>query len=422
MAKLNMELLAPAGGEEQLDYAIRFGADAVYLACERFGMRARSANFALDDLARIVGKAHDHGVKVHVACNVMMHEEDIEQLPEFFRKVESAGADALIIGDLGAAALAREHAPNVELHVSTQASVCNAQTAKVWHVLGAKRVVAAREMSLAEIASMKRQMPEGMELEVFAHGAMCMAYSGRCLISDYLNGRSGIRGNCSQSCRWKYALVEEWRQGKYLPVEEDGKSSYILNADDLCMIEHLEDLAAAGVDSIKIEGRNKKAYYVACVINAYRQVLDGACPADFLRELDCVSHRPYTTGFYYGPAHQTPENLIYYRNTAWAAQVISCEQMENGLYSIEFRCRDSFALEDSFEVVSPHEPVRPIRFLEARYIPFSRYDDPSRKIPKNWSEERERIYAVDEVNHPGERYFATVDVRVCENDIIRVLR
>ena len=287
-----MELLAPAGGEEQLDYAIRFGADAVYLACERFGMRARATNFSIQDLPRVVVKAHDAGVKVHLTCNVMMHAEDIAQLPPFLEQAQSAGVDALIIGDLGAAALARKHAPDVQLHVSTQASVCNAETAKVWHSLGASRIVAAREMSLCELAALKRAMPQGMELEAFAHGAMCVAYSGRCLISDFLNGRSGIRGNCAQSCRWQYALMESWNQGKFFPVEEDGKSSYILNADDLCMLEHLDELREAGIDSIKIEGRTKKAYYVACVVNAYRQVLDGAPAAQFMPELESVSHRP----------------------------------------------------------------------------------------------------------------------------------
>ena len=417
-----MELLAPAGGPEQLDYAMHFGADAVYLGCDRYGMRARATNFRVSDLPEVVQHAHDHGVKVHLACNVVMHQEDIDGLPEFLQQAASAGVDALIIGDIGAAALARAYAPDVEIHVSTQASVSNAEAAKAWHALGATRIVAAREMSLAEIAQMKRLMPADMELEVFAHGAMCMAYSGRCLISDFLaKGRSGVRGNCAQSCRWQYALAEKWEPETYHPIEEDGRGTYILNAEDLCMLEHLDDLAAAGVDSIKIEGRNKKAYYVACVVNAYRQVLDGANPADFMRELDMVSHRPYSTGFYYGPAHQTSEALMYVRKSDWAAEILSCKAAEGG-YRVEFRCRSRFALDRAFEVVSPSGPVHAIRLSQLVHIPASRLET------KAFGPTAERLYReaepypVDEAAHPGERYYATVDVPVLPGDIIRMLR
>lgn len=417
-----MELLAPAGGEEQLDYAILFGADAVYLACEQFGMRARATNFALTDLPRIVNKAHDHGIKVHVACNVMMHQEDIAQLPSFLEQVNASGADAIIVGDLGAASMAARYAPKVEMHASTQASICNAEAARVWHDLGAKRIVAARELSLENLAEMKRLMPQDMELEAFAHGAMCMAYSGRCLISDFMNGRSGIRGNCTQSCRWQYALMEQWNQNIYYPIEEDAHGTYILNADDLCMLEHLDDLAQAGIDSIKIEGRNKKAYYVATVVNAYRQVLDGADPQEFMNELECVSHRPYSTGFYYGQAHQTSNDLIYARNTAWAAQVISCKKQNDGSFHAEVRCRDRFSLNDTLEILSPHQPIKKTHMQEAWHIPFSRYDSLNRKVPKNWNSEREQICQIDEFNHPGERYYVTLDQEVFPQDIIRVIR
>ena len=417
-----MELLAPAGGPEQLDYAIRFGADAVYLGCERFGMRARATNFHIDDLPAIVEHAHEKGVAVHLACNVVMHQEDIATLPEFLEKAADAKVDALIIGDMGAASLARKYAPDVDIHVSTQASVSNAEAAKVWQTLGATRVVAAREMSLAELAEMRRLMPEDMELEAFAHGAMCMAYSGRCLISDFLaKGRSGVRGNCAQSCRWQYALAEKWEPETFHPIEEDGRGTYILNAEDLRMLEHLDDLAAAGVDSIKIEGRNKKAYYVACVVNAYRQVLDGADPLPFLRELDMVSHRPYSTGFYYGPAHQTSEALMYVRKSDWAAEVLSCEQAGEG-YHIEFRCRSRFALDREFEVVTPCGPVHPIHLSGLVHIPVSRLET------KAFGPTAERLYResepypVDEAAHPGERYYATVDAPVHAGDIIRMLR
>ncbi|MDO4399649.1 MAG: U32 family peptidase [Coriobacteriia bacterium] len=417
-----MELLAPAGGPEQLDYAIRFGADAVYLGVERFGMRARATNFALSDLPGVVQNAHERGVKVHLACNVVMHQEDIEGLPDFLEQVASAQVDALIIGDMGAALLARQYAPDVDIHVSTQASVSNAEAAKAWQQLGATRVVAAREMSLAELAEMKRKMPAGMELEAFAHGAMCMAYSGRCLISDFLaKGRSGVRGNCAQSCRWQYALVEKWDPDTYHPIEEDGRGTYILNAEDLCMLPHLDDLAAAGVDSIKIEGRNKKAYYVACVVNAYRQVLDGADPAPFLRELDMVSHRPYSTGFYYGPAHQTSEALMYVRKSDWAAEVLSCEP-EGDAYRIEFRCRSRFDLDREFELVSPNGPTRSLRMWGLIHIPVSRLET------KAFGPTAERLYReaqpypVEEAEHPGERYYAMVDIPVARGDIIRMLR
>lgn len=431
MDKKHMELLAPAGGEEQLDYAIRFGADAVYLAAEKFGMRARATNFPLADLPRIVKKAHDHGVKVHLTCNIMMHEAEIADLPEFLERVDAAGVDAVIVGDLGAAVLARKHAPHCEIHASTQASICNAEAAKVWYDLGARRVVAAREMSLEALASLKKQLPEDMELEVFAHGAMCMAYSGRCLVSDFMTGdRSGIAGNCAQSCRWRYTLMEEKRPGIYYPVEEDGKATYIMNADDMCMLEHLDALAEAGVDSVKIEGRNKKAYYVACVVNAYRQVLDGADPSDFMRELDSVSHRPYSTGFYFGPAHQTSENLIYVRKTEWAAQAITCERVEvpegaegdQFVYRAEVKCRNQFGLEDEFELLSPHKPVRPIRFKELWHIPDSRFLVHPSKAPEGWEPGSEEPVQVFEANHSGEHYYAYVDVELEPGDIIRVIR
>lgn len=324
------ELLAPAGGWEQLEYAILYGADAIYLAAERFGMRQRAGNFKAGEISEAVAYAHERGVKVHVTCNIVMHEDDIAALPSFFEQMEAAGVDALIIGDLGAMRLARRYAPDVDVHVSTQASVSNVEAALAWYELGAKRIVIAREMSLGSIARMHAQLPDDLELEAFVHGAMCMAYSGRCLISDFLANRSGIGGNCAQSCRWKYALVEERRPGVYIPVEEDEHGSYILNAQDMDMLSHLDDLAAAGVDSFKIEGRIKQAYYVATVVNAYRQVIDGADPAEMERELDAVSHRPYGTGFFYGPATQTPEDIEYRRESQWTGDVESCERIDGG--------------------------------------------------------------------------------------------
>ena len=407
-----MELLAPAGGMEQLRAAVAFGADAVYLAAERFGMRARAANFRMDEIPAAVAFAHEHGVKVHVTCNILMHPDDIDGLPAFFRALDAAGVDAFIIGDLGAFAVAGEVAPRVERHVSTQASVANATAARVWHSLGASRVVCAREMSLADIARLRQDAPPDLEIEAFAHGAMCMAVSGRCLISSYLTGRSGNKGHCTQPCRWSYQLgaaspaatrpeepaggalgrpsparvgelpqsenaigiqgglksaptefaagrpvefllEEEKRPGEFFPIEEDDRGTFIMNAKDLNMLAHLQALADAGVDSIKIEGRNKKAFYVATVVGAYRRVLDGEPPDEVADELLAVSHRPYGTGFYFSEAEQAPAYDGYEQETMHIADVVAGDP--HHLYLL---CRNRFAEGDELEVLAPHEPSR----------------------------------------------------------------
>ena len=407
-----MELLAPAGGMEQLRAAVAFGADAVYLAAERFGMRARAANFRMDEIPAAVAFAHDHGVKVHVTCNILMHPDDIDGLPPFFRALDAAGVDAFIIGDLGAFAVAGEVAPRVERHVSTQASVANATAARVWHSLGASRVVCAREMSLADIARLRQDAPPDLEIEAFAHGAMCMAVSGRCLISSYLTGRSGNKGHCTQPCRWSYQLgaaspaatrpdepaggdlgrpspasvvelpqsenaigiqgglksaptefaagrpvefllEEEKRPGEFFPIEEDDRGTFIMNAKDLNMLAHLQALADAGVDSIKIEGRNKKAFYVATVVGAYRRVLDGEPPDGVADELLAVSHRPYGTGFYFSEAEQAPAYDGYEQETMHIADIVADDP--HHLYLL---CRNRFAEGDELEVLAPHEPSR----------------------------------------------------------------
>lgn len=407
-----MELLAPAGGMEQLRAAVAFGADAVYLAAEQFGMRARAANFRMDEIPAAVAFAHDHGVKVHVTCNILMHPDDIDGLPAFFRALDAAGVDAFIIGDVGAFAVAGEVAPRVERHVSTQASVANGAAARVWHSLGASRVVCAREMSLADIARLRQDAPPDLEIEAFAHGAMCMAVSGRCLISSYLTGRSGNKGHCTQPCRWSYQLgtaspaatrpdepaggdlgrpspasvvelpqsgnavgiqgglksaptefameqpvefllEEEKRPGEFFPIEEDGRGTFIMNAKDLNMLAHLQALADAGVDSIKIEGRNKKAFYVATVVGAYRRVLDGEPPDEVADELLAVSHRPYGTGFYFSEAEQAPAYDGYEQETMHIADVVAGDP--HHLYLL---CRNRFAEGDELEVLAPHEPSR----------------------------------------------------------------
>lgn len=320
-----MELLAPAGGRSQLEAALRFGADAVYLACDRFGMRQRAENFALADIPDAVRLAHDAGAAVHVTINTLMDADDIDALPGYLEALADAGVDAFIVSDLGAFTLAQEHAPGVALHVSTQASVANAAAARRWHDMGAARVVCAREMGIEDIARLRADAPRELEIEAFAHGAMCVAVSGRCLLSAAMTGRSGNKGHCSQSCRWSYALVEEKRPGEYFPIEEDVRGSFVLNAQDLCMIDHLDDLAAAGVDSIKLEGRNKKAFYVATVVHVYRAVLDGADPASVHDDLLAISHRPYGTGFYYGQPNQTPERDGYVKECLHVATVTACE-------------------------------------------------------------------------------------------------
>lgn len=358
------ELLAPAGGFEQLRYALYFGADAVYLACDKFGLRQRAQNFSLADMPRAVQMAHDAGAKVYVTLNAYLHDEDLSDLPEYLAALAAAGVDAFIVSDLGVFALAREHAPQVDLHVSTQASVSNVEAARMWHRLGAKRIVTAREMSLEEIAQLKAELPD-VEVEVFVQGAMCMAISGRCLISDYLTGRSANQGNCVQPCRWSYHLEEQTRPGELFPIEEDERGTYIMNSKDLNMLAHLDELIAAGVDSIKIEGRVKKAFYVATVVNAYRQVLDGGDPARWGSELERISHRPYSTGFFYGDAQQSFEDDIYVQLYDWVAEVVESRPIEatatendldltQGMWQTIVYCRNRFYEGDTLELLSPH--------------------------------------------------------------------
>ena len=355
------ELLAPAGGWPQLKAAVRFGADAVYLAADKFGMRARAVNFALDDIPSAVAYAHEHGVKVHVTLNVLMNGRDIDALPAYLEALDAAGVDAFIVSDLGAFSLARRHAPRVGLHVSTQASVMNAEAARMWHELGAERVVCAREMSLEDVAEMRAKAPRELQIEAFVHGAMCVAYSGRCLLSAAMTGRSGNKGACAQSCRWSYALVEEKRPGEYFQIEEDTRGTYILNAQDLNMVAHLDELAEAGVDSFKIEGRNKQAFYVATVVGAYRSVLDGGDVQQAERELLTISHRPYGTGFYYGSPTQTHERDGYVKECLHVATVEDCQPAGEGAWRITALCHNRFFPGDELGIVSPHRAPATLR-------------------------------------------------------------
>ena len=403
-----MELLAPAGGMEQLRAAVAFGADAVYLAAERFGMRARAANFRMDEIPAAVAFAHEHGVKVHVTCNILMHPDDIDGLPAFFRALDAAGVDAFIIGDLGAFAVAGEVSPRVERHVSTQASVANAAAARVWHSLGASRVVCAREMSLADIARLRQETPPDLEIEAFAHGAMCMAVSGRCLISSYLTGRSGNKGHCTQPCRWSYQLEEEKRPGEFFPIEEDDRGTFIMNAKDLNMLAHLRALADAGVDSIKIEGRNKKAFYVATVVGAYRRVLDGEPPEAVADELLAVSHRPYGTGFYFDEAEQAPAYDGYEQETMHVADVVASSLRHperNAQREVEgspddpqylyLLCRNRFAEGDELEVLAPHESSRRLIVRDLHWLNTFGPDNHDEDAPATVEEALSRATATD---------------------------
>lgn len=363
-----MELLAPAGGLEQLEYALHFGADAVYLGGERFGLRARACNFTDDGIAHAVKLVHDAGKRIHVTLNSLMHEGDLEPLRSFIVLLSDLGVDAVIVSDMAAVRLVRELAPAVEIHISTQASCANHLAALQWYELGASRIVLARELRLSEIAAIRARLPRDLELEVFVNGAMCMAYSGRCLISTYLTGRDANRGNCTQPCRWNYVLEEEKRPGEYFPVEEDRHGTYIMNSKDLMMLEHLDDLEEAGVDSIKIEGRVKGAYYIATVVNAYRHVLDGADPRDYLPEMEAVSHRPYHTGFFYGPAEQEVGESVYTQTHDWVAVVDSCmPSLSHGAaWSVGVIQRNRFFDGDELEVLSPGQPIRKVIVRELR--------------------------------------------------------
>lgn len=353
------ELLAPAGDFESLRAAIDYGADAVYLGAAQFGMRASAAKFGGENLRRAVQLAHEKNVRVYLTCNTFARNAEVRELPAFLSHARDCGVDALIVADLGIMMEARRLVPEIELHVSTQAGVVNYQTACHLYQLGASRVVLARELSLAEIAEIRRNTPPELELECFVHGAMCMSVSGRCLLSHYLTGRDANRGECAQPCRWGYHLVEEKRPGQYFPIYEEDGVSYILNARDLCMIEHLDKLAQAGVSSFKIEGRAKSAYYTASVTAAYRAALEQyrSEPQRYrpqqwvLDEVHKVSHRPYSTGFYFSTPEQVLESGGYQRAWEVAAAVDGWE--DGWLICTQ---RNKFLLGDTLEVLQPHKP------------------------------------------------------------------
>ena len=349
-----LELLSPAGDMERLKMSVLYGADAVYLAGTSFGMRSFAGNFTPEELPQAVKFAHEHGVKCHVTVNTMPRNDEVAQLPDYLSQLDDAGVDALILADLGAFMLAGKYAPHCQRHISTQQSIANYECAQSWFDLGAQRVVLARECSLEEIRTIRQKVDPRLEIETFGHGAMCVSYSGRCLLSNYMTGRDSNRGACAQPCRYQYALMEEKRPGEYFPVFEDEKGTYIMNSRDMCMIDHLDDLIDVGLSSLKIEGRAKSAYYAAIVTGAYRHGLDDAWegkPLDpvWRDEVEHVSHRPYSTGFYYGPPGQYYNNSRYIREWQVIALVTDCDPKGNATLSL----RNKFRTGDTVELVGP---------------------------------------------------------------------
>lgn len=362
------ELLCPAGDRERFDAALRFGADAVYLGGTAFGMRAGPQNFTLPDLDDAVKTAHTQGVKVYLTCNTLPRNDEIAALPAFLETAAGCGVDGFIVADFGVLSLCKQYAPQVPVHISTQAGIVNYVTAQQFYNLGASRIVTARELSLAEIAEIRAKTPKALEIECFVHGAMCVSFSGRCLLSNYLLNRDANRGACAQPCRWEYALMEKNREGQYFPIGEDENGTYILNSKDMCMIEHIPELAEAGVDSFKIEGRAKSAYYTAVITNAYRAAIDGYLenpspdykPAPWiLEEPRKVSYREYCTGFYFG-APQTDANISYeggYRREWDVCAVVTGSDGE----TIFAEQRNKFCVGDTVELLERGKA--PVQFM-----------------------------------------------------------
>ena len=370
----NLELLAPAGDEECLISALDYGCDAVYLAGKSYGMRAGAKNFDADGLEKAVQLAHSKGVKVYLTCNTLPLNEELEAFPAYIAHAQECGVDAAIACDLGVISMIKEHAPKLDLHISTQTGVVNYMTARELYKMGAKRIVLAREVDLENIRTIRKNIPEDMEIEAFVHGAMCVSFSGRCLISEYLVGRNANRGECAQPCRWGYYLMEEKRPNQFFKVFEDERGTYILNARDMCMIDHLDDLIEAGVTSFKIEGRAKSAYYVALTVNAYRTALDhvlrGEQPPQWvLDEVNKISHRPYCTGFFYGHPNEGSETQDpsvttnggqYFENSGYMREydfVGTVDNCENG--TMYLTQRNYFTLQDELEILAPgREPIK----------------------------------------------------------------
>ena len=398
------ELLAPAGDLEKLKIACAYGADAVYFGGTSFSLRAGAGNLSLEEMEEGIRHAHALGVRCYLTVNIYPHNEDLAELESYLTSLKGLALDGILVSDPGALMMIRRILPEVELHLSTQANLTNYLTAKFWYDQGVRRVVTARELSIEEIRELRKNVPEDMEVEAFVHGAMCISYSGRCLLSNYMVGRDANRGECAHPCRWQYALMEQQRPGEYFPIEEDGRGTYIMNSKDLCMIEHLPDLLDAGVTSLKIEGRMKSIYYLAVVVGAYRKALDNVLlgrPFDesVLEELGKASHREFTTGFYYGKPGEDAQNYgtsAYIRDYSFTGLVKGYEE-DTGFALVEQR--NKMVLGDDIEVMGPD--------ME----PFSQ------KLYYMTDEERTPI---DSAPHPQQLIRVRMDRPVTENCMIRI--
>lgn len=369
------ELLIPASSLEVLKIAVIFGADAVYIGGEAFGLRAKAKNFTREEMAEGIAFAHAHGVRVHVTANILAHNYDLEGAESYFHELKELEPDALIVADPGMFMLARKICPEIDIHISTQANNTNYMTYQFWHEQGAKRVVSARELSLEEIRQIREQIPESMEIESFIHGAMCISYSGRCLLSNYFTGRDANHGACTHPCRWKYAVVEEKRPGEYLPVYENERGTYIFNSKDLCMIEHIPEMIDAGIDSFKIEGRMKTALYVATVARTYRRAIDDYMESEekyranidwYLTEISKCTYRQFTTGFYFG---KPDENTQIYDNNTYVNEYIylgiAGESVQTaGQYCVRIEQRNKFCVGDEIEIMKPDGTNIPVKVLD----------------------------------------------------------
>lgn len=405
--KKQIELLAPAGDLEKLKIAINYGADAVYIGGETLSLRAKAKNFSDDDMLKGIKYAHERGKKVYVTVNIFAHNEDFQNMKEYFEKLGAFDVDALIISDLGVFSIAKEVLPNMEIHVSTQANTTNYHSAKMWQTLGAKRVVLARELSFKEIKEVSENLPD-MCIEAFVHGAMCISYSGRCLLSNYMADRDANKGECAHACRWKYNIVEEKRPNEYMPIFENERGTYIYNSKDLCMIGHIPELVEAGVTSFKIEGRIKTAFYVATIIKIYREAINDYLESEelykskfeyYMEEIRKCSHRDFTTGFYNNKP--TNEDQIYthnsyVRNYEFVALVLK-EQDENGYCTIEQR--NKFVIGDEIELLSPNCEIKKLT-VESLI--------------------NEKGEEVQEAPHPQEKLKLKVDFEVSPMDIFRI--
>lgn len=400
------EILAPAGNLEKLKMALIYGADAVYIGGEKYGLRAAAGNFTLEEIKKGADYAHSMGRKLYVTVNIIPHNEDLPGLPGYLAELGATGVDALIVSDPSVIMTARDVLPEMELHLSTQASNTNYKSAEFWHRLGIKRIVLARELSFGEIRETIEKAPETLEFEAFVHGAMCISYSGRCLLSNYMVGRDANRGECAQPCRYKYYLMEEKRPGQYMPVDEDERGTYIFNSRDLCMIEHIPELVKSGIKSFKIEGRMKSSYYVASVVRAYRLALDSYLenPRDYrfkeewLDELSKASHRQFGTGFYFGkPGSQGQiyESSAYVRDYAFIGMVLAYDP-DTGIATVEQRNR--MLAGDEIEIIGPHRELF------------------SQRIEKMWNEEGAEIQSAP---HPQQIVTMKMEKPVEKYDILR---